>query len=317
MPDASHLLIPFAASHSPGGQAARQGLRLPNLERLLAHLTPAATDRDDPDSPPRTPPHERALARALDLPGPDGQLPWAACALAQAGDHPGTTAWAWFTPCHWLIGMDQVVMDDPARTALTEQEAQQLLAAVAPLAAEDGLTLTLDQPGRWLARGELLRELATSSPDRVIGQDVRHWMPAGPGARTLQRLHSELQMLLYHHPVNEARTTQRLPPVNAFWIHGAGALPTDWRPAATPTMPMALRTAALREDWPAWAHAWQQLDAHEIASLLLAAQRGEPVRLTLCSEHGAQTFESAPATLRQRLARVFARPNPTALLETL
>jgi hypothetical protein len=103
-----------------------------------------------------------------------------------------------------------------------------------------------------------------------------------------------MQMLLYEHPVNESRSARGLPVVNSFWLSGTGALPPDFKPAAGETPPVAdsLREAALNEDWLAWAHAWEQLDATECATLLQALQQGEAVQLTLCGELATQTFVS-------------------------
>ena len=63
---------------------------------------------------------------------------------------------------------------------------------------------------------------------------------------------------------------QGLPPVNAFWVHGAGRLDTP--PPSTATVPQVdarLQDAALRGDWPAWAQAWQTLDATALAALAM------------------------------------------------
>ncbi|MFM1764286.1 MAG: hypothetical protein RIU71_49, partial [Pseudomonadota bacterium] len=38
-------------------------------------------------------------------------------------------------------------------------------------------------------------------------------------ARTLQRLQSEMQMLLYQHPVNDLRSQHGRWAVNSFWVH--------------------------------------------------------------------------------------------------
>jgi len=71
-----HLLIPFAFGSSDGAAAALPALKLPQLDKLLARLTPQPLDAGDEFS--LSPPHERALARALDLPVIDGLIPWAA-----------------------------------------------------------------------------------------------------------------------------------------------------------------------------------------------------------------------------------------------
>ena len=98
-----------------------------------------------------------------------------------------------------------------------------LLAAMEPYFAEDGITLTYQAPLRWLARGELFRTLPTASLDRVIGQTIDRWMPAGDAGRSLRRLQQEMQMLLYTLPLNDARQRGGLLPVNSFWASGSGA----------------------------------------------------------------------------------------------
>jgi hypothetical protein len=128
--------------------------------------------------------------------------------------------------------------------------------------------------------------------------------PANPaGAQLLKRLQSEAQMLFYTHPAHDARTAAGLLPVNGFWVHGAGALDAPLALGEPPHMPDNLRQAALRNDWAAWQAAWTSLDAGEIAALLAAAQRGEPVTLTLCGERHARTWTTAPASALARLGR--------------
>jgi hypothetical protein len=79
----------------------------------------------------------------------------------------------------------------------------------------------------------------------------------------------------------------------------------------------ALRDPALRQDWAAWAQAWQQLDATDCAALLAALDRGDPVRLTLCGEQAAQTFEATPQRLFQRISGFFGRKPASERLESL
>lgn len=299
-----HLLIPYAACASPASREALASLQLPHLSGLLARLSPSGRLAHDPDAPlPLVLPHERLHARALGLPDAPGLTPWAAHAARQRGLAPDQP-WAWFTPCHWQAGMDTVVMNDPAQLALTEPESRALLAAMAPYLSEDGLHLELVTPTLWLVRGEPLRDLACPSLDRVIGQNLRTWQPSGPGARTLRRLHSEMQMLLYTHPVNDERTARRLPPVNAFWVHGAGVLPPALSPDPLPLrQPLALRRPALDGDARAWADAWARIDAEDCAALAAALAQGQDVRLSLCSELSAQTWTPQPRSLWTRLTR--------------
>ena len=137
-----------------------------------------------------------------------------------------------------------------------------------PFFEEDGIALEYDAPTLWLARGDVFRDLATASLDRVVGRAIDNWIPRAPEARALRRLQQEMQMLLYTHDVNEERGRAGLAPVNSFWVSGTGALPAraparKRRPASKSPRPCASR--ALRGDWHGWAAAWQQLDATECA----------------------------------------------------
>ena len=313
MSDTTHLLVPFAALPTTGGQQALASLQLPHLERLLARLSLQTHDSGDEDAPDL--PHERALARAIGLPANDnGALPWAAWHVRQSGGQaagaaaaPADAAWAFVTPCHWQIRTDHVTLDDPAALQLDEAAAHELLAVLAPWFADDGITLHYDQPTRWLAQGAPLADLATASLERVLHRDLRMWLPDPQRAATLHRLQSEMQMLLYTHPLSDAREARGLPTVNAFWLHGAGALPASVTPVpgAKITVYSELRTPALQEDWPAWVQAWQALDAGPIAALAARAARGEAVQLTLSGERSALTWHNAPRSLRQKITDVF------------
>lgn len=310
-----HLLIPFASCSAPASRLALRDAKLPHLKKLLSRLGAVRLDAAADDT--RSPPHERALAQALGLGASDGCIAWAAWHALQTGRADETdrnAAWGFVTPCHWRVGQDHITMDSPQTLNLQEDESRALLAAMQPYFEEDGIGLGFESPTRWLARGEVFRGLATASLDRVTGRDIDAWMPKSAPAATLRRLQNEMQMLLYTHPVNDARTERGLPPVNSFWVHGTGALPASAVPPDTPDtpdtpiVPRCLADAALREDWPAWTQAWQQLDATECAALLAALdQPGPPGRatLTLCGERGAQTFEAAPRGMLARISGIF------------
>jgi hypothetical protein len=218
--------------------------------------------------------------------------------------------------------MDQVVMADPAHLRLSDDESQQLLLAMQPFLQEDGLQVTWHSALRWHVQGAMLADLPTASLDRVIGQNVKDWLPNSPAARPLQRLQSEMQMLLYNHPVNDARDTRRQHTVNAFWLHGAGTLPAITPSAAPPmtetvTVWDALRASALHGDVQTWQKTWQQLDATVLAELLAHLKATGQGTLSLCSEHAAHTYTAAPAAWHQKITRLFNKPSPAAALQAL
>lgn len=288
--DTHHLLLPYAAASDPACQALLPQLNLPHLQQLLARLHPQALQAGDDFS--LTPPHEHALAHALGWADrPDGALPWAAWHAGISG-----TACAWFTPCHWNVGMEQVTVLPPDSLALSEAHSRALLQALAPFAQEDGLTLVYEHPGRWRAEGTPLADLRCASLDRVAHRRADAWLLDGqqsPAARLLLRLQNEAQMLFYTHAVNDERAAQGLPPVNGFWISGAGV----WNGQAdtAPAQDDTLRQAALRGDWAAWRDAWQALDGTLLRDWVQGAEQGKTLQITLCGERGWQSWSSAPS----------------------
>jgi hypothetical protein len=191
-----------------------------------------------------------------------------------------------------------------------------------PFLQEDSLQVTWHSALMWHVQGAMLADLPTASLDRVIGQNVKDWMPQHPAARPLQRLQSEMQMLLYNHPVNDARDARRQHTVNAFWLHGAGTLPATTPPSAPPmkgavTVSDALRASALHGDLQTWRQAWQLLDATVLADLLQHVKASGQGTLSLCSEHAAHTYTAAPAAWHQKITRLFKKPSPAAALQAL
>ena len=313
-----HFLIPYAASPTEGCLAVRPSLTLPNLQKLLPRLTALPLDAGDELS--FSPPHERVQAAALGLSAPDGLIPWAA---QQASLQPDLThlggAWAFVTLCNWQPNTHQVNMHQIPMHDLTPAESDTFLAAMRPFFAEDGITLHPFEPGCWLAHGQVFAQLASASPDRVVGRSLDRWMPRSDQATGLVRLMSEMQMLLYTHPANDAREARGVLPVNAVWLSGTGVLPQ--RPAQTPGHPprvlTALRDAALRDDWQAWAQAWQKLDQVEGRAMLDAQSKGQPVQVTFCSERHSQTWLTQPQPLKQQFLRLFGSKRLQNMLNTL
>ena len=305
---ASEWIVPYADGPA---ESAWDGLQLPHLQALLAALSPRTVVQGSEFD--FSPPHERVLARAMGLHDTPGLIPWAALAAQETAQ-----ACAFITPCHWHIGADHVHQADPAATPLTEEESQQLLALISPWFADDGIVLQYLQPDLWLARGEVFEKLATASMDRVLNRDVRPWFPDATQGAVIQRLQSEVQMLLYTHVFNDRRAALGQQPINAFWVHGTGRLPVP-TPAAGGQVACIddLRTPALQGNVQAWRKAWQQLDGSLIAQLQQRAERGEAIRLTLCGERHAVQWSTASRGLLDKIKGLFAPKRLPNLREML
>lgn len=307
-----HLIVPFASTVSEAGLQALHTLQLPHLGRLLARLQP--TQRLGTDALSLNPPHEQALATVLGWPaGPDVALPWAARQAATLGLD-AQQPWGLLTPVHLHVGTDQVSLTPPSALQLDEAASHAVLDAVRHLFETEGFMLHWAAPLQWLATHPLFDGLATAALDRVTGRNINPWLPDARSARLLRRLQNEVQMLLYTHPLNDAREAAGLPTVNSVWLSGCGRLPAATGNAAGVQVDDRLRAPALGEDWAAWCEAWRALDAGPIRSL---ADAGGAAQLTLCGERAAQTYAPAGQGLWQRLASRWQQPAAHTLLEAL
>jgi hypothetical protein len=298
-----HLVIPFASALSDAAVQALGTLSLPNLERLLGRWAPDTSDADLPDADEYalSLPHERLLARLRGWPVKDGLLPFAAESARRDGFAPEAgSGWGVITPAHWHVGHDQVNLVDPALLELDEPEARTLHDTLAPLFTELGWTWHWAGPTRWYVSHPSLADLPTASIDRVIGRNVDLWLNDHPGVMLVRRLQSEVQMLLYVHPLNDRREERGALSVNSFWLGGTG--PTQ---AADKVLPAdvvvdeRLRAPLLGDDWSAWAEAWHALDAGPLRALADSDEAG--ARLTLAGERHARSWQSASRPWWKRL----------------
>ena len=316
-------LIPFSlwTLHGPEASVLAKA-ELPHLSAWLAQAQRVAVQVDQVQAPllaTLSPPHERAWAQAMGWRVADGGLPTAARAASDRGldgavHEASLMGWAFVSLCNWHVSNGQVTLGDPAHLQIDEATDATLFQAMQSFFAEDGIALHPYKPGQWLAQSALFVDLPTASLDRVIGRNIDPWLVGGhtptdllsPAAKLLRRLQNEMQMLLYTHPVNEARRLT----INSFWVHGTGALPASQPAHSEPAVIQTLRDSALQQDLIGWLAAWQHVDAHVIAPMLARITVGEPQRLVLCGEHEFHVYDSAKPSLWQRVRQRLA---PTSL----
>ena len=312
-----HLLIPFASALSDAATQVVRDMQLAQLSKLLATLSP--TELITSDELSFSPPHERALAAAWGWRGADGCLPFAARAAAYDGITVGDAAWGLLTPAHWHVARDHVSLADPAALNLSDVESRAAFEAVRELFEGEGMRFEWGSALRWYASHEGLADLPCAALDRVIGRRVELWTGTNaettPAAALMRRLQSEVQMLLYPHPINEQREARGELALNSFWLSGCGRFQSADEAAVQ--VDDTLRAPLLAQDWAAWAEAWQALDGGAIKALLDAAQRGESVTLTLCGERSAQRFENVVRPWHQRLRRHWNATLPHTVLAAL
>ncbi len=199
-----HLILP-----------TRSSLRAADLPPALAALLArGAADPAPADS------LAQALCRATRI----DPCPLAALSLLEEGGTPGDAYWLRADPVYLHLNIDQLVLTDPRDLALTADAAKALCASLNAHFRADGLELLAPAPDRWYLRLEREPALHTTALGRVIGQGIQPHLPSGPEAARWRSIMNEAQMLLFEHPVNQAREAEGLPPVNSLWFWGGGFL---------------------------------------------------------------------------------------------
>lgn len=134
----------------------------------------------------------------------------------------GDRAWLLADPVNLRIDRDRALLADVGVMHLSQADADTLVDALNRHFADDGLRFFAPHPARWyLSLPAAPDATFTSLPD-AIGENVDPLLPQGADGLQLGRLINEMQMLLFAHPLNQARESRGEPPVNSLWLWGAG-----------------------------------------------------------------------------------------------
>ena len=184
----------------------------PSLARLLAlSRLPKVDAKEDPAAIAC-----RALGIAHQRDWP--VAPW----LARGAGLPAAGAyWLCADPVNLVIRRDDVRLNRVVSDILTD-ETSVLISTLNAHFAADGVRFHAPHPARWLVETDEPQAIATFSTEAALGEPMLDYLPHGPAAATWRRWQSEIQMLLFEHPVNRAREAAGLDVVNSVWLWGGG-----------------------------------------------------------------------------------------------
>ncbi len=314
-----HVAVPGLFLSGEAAAEGGAGLRLPALEKLLAR---ARAERLPVDT------LEAWMCGAFGV--PEGAL--APVTLLADGGQPGAAYWLRADPVHLMLRGSEVILRPLA--SLGADEAAQLCETLNQHFAGEGLHFLAPHPQRWYLRMERAPGVETFPLALAAGRDIRDYLPHGPGALEWHRLLNEIQMLLYGHPVNDARETRGEWIVNSIWPWGGGYGPGKIEPPFSRVYTDNVLAAAFADAsgighlglppggmpangggnmlvvWDGLLHALQHGDIGEwrdslqalehrcIRPLLQALRRGKLERLTLdvFREGGSWRFTLTPRT---------------------
>ena len=174
-------------------------------------------------------------------------------------------------PVHLRADQSSLRLFDSHSFAVTQAEADELVAAFNGFYAERGWRLEAARPQRWYLSMSSDPEIDTRTISDVVGRSVDACLPRGEAAASWHAILNEIQMLFHDHPVNAAREQRGEPLINSVWFWGGGKLPTDVQARAARVatdhplaMGLAQQAAVSRMDAPA-----------DAAELLAALENGQ------------------------------------------
>lgn len=140
--------------------------------------------------------------------------------LRADGVEPGAHYWLRADPVNLRLMHDQLILQ-PA-LPVSEDEAAQMCRALNEHFAADGLHFVAPHPQRWYLRLDSDPQVSTFPVSQVAGRNIRDYLPQGGEALRWHGVLNEIQMLLFAHPLNEAREQRGEWEINGLWLWGGG-----------------------------------------------------------------------------------------------
>lgn len=248
-----HLVI--ADLFLPKDFGASEGLHLPALEKILArgrsetHHTVSLED---------------ALCEVFKVEG--GLAPISA---AFDGLEPG--CWLRADPVHVRLQREQVVL--LPNVAVSAEEATLFCASLNEHFNNQGIQFFAPHPSRWYVRLDTLPEIITVPLSQAAGRNIHGNLPKGADEKRWHQLFNEIQMLLFAHPVNEAREGRGEVPVNSVWFWGEGfevAATSQSASASSDEVLVEMLASSANIPFSVWQRAWRNsLSPHVERELLI------------------------------------------------
>lgn len=209
-----------------------------NLEVLIPFLLlPDALTKGAP--PPVAPVLEHLLSRStsrrIALPheqaaiferfGFGAPYPHAPMMAVADGVPAGADAWMFAEPVHLDAGLNGMALFPSDYLDVMPAEAEALIPTLNAHFAADNISFHLGRDGRWYVRHPAGETPVTHSVESARAGMAAKLLPQSSGKLNWSAIQNDAQMVLYHHPVNEAREAAGKPTINGIWFWGGGTMP--------------------------------------------------------------------------------------------
>lgn len=140
--------------------------------------------------------------------------------------------WLCVDPVSLRVDRDHLTVLGEPYLAVTQAEADALVQALNALYQPDGYCFFAATPHRWFVRLPQNPQLEFTPIKAALGRNLNTVLPRGVAALQFNALLNEIQMLLYGHPVNDARDQAGQMLINSLWLWGGGEYPPAVLPQA-------------------------------------------------------------------------------------
>jgi len=168
----------------------------------------------------RLSPYHGRVSDLLQQPFPVTGRPLAALAAEQAGLAPAGQDCLLVSPVHLRVDLSRALLSDSDSARLSQQEADQLLAALNQHFQSDGLHFCAPTPTQWFLHHAAGPGVSLTPLSDVVGENVDDFRPQGPSGLYWNRILNEIQMLLFGHPLNQQREQRGEVSINSVWLWG-------------------------------------------------------------------------------------------------
>ncbi|WP_395008033.1 hypothetical protein [Undibacterium sp.] len=310
------IILPFGIPPASLAKELVKQLKTPSLAVLLGHVKNEQSH--DFDEFARLLPHEFWLTQHFNQTTSRVNSPALSHSRMQSfGIQVPAGYWFSLSPIHIHIARDHMVMTDPRRLDITEQESHALFEAAKEICEELGKTLLYGDAKTWFLRADDWATLQTASLDAAAGHNMEIWIAKGEHEVAWRKLQNEIQMLWHIHPVNQQRDEQGRNTINSVWLHSGSAELQQWHcqfglnhfsglnPASSKAEAKQsvliddLLEPALNSDWGNWLACVNQLEQNWFAPALQALQSKQIKTLNLVLSDGQNLSEltcQAPQT---------------------
>lgn len=222
-----HLFIPSLFWSDTTYPEVYHDLSLPSLETLISKSKATPSPASD---------FCAWLCQAFNI---EKQVDWPVAPImlqTDCIDHDAATKndyWLRADPVYLRVEQNHIMLADNHAFELTQEEAVQLTSVINQHLKSDGITLLPLHPYRWYIPLTTTPEIHTHTLNSAICKNINTLLPTGKDSMKWHRIFNEIQMLLYDHPLNQARIARNQIAINSIWFWGGGHIPQSVRSSYT------------------------------------------------------------------------------------